>query len=596
MLQRPGKKSFDFRKSFSNMSSKRFYVDRKIIGIALMLIALVPFTLAVVGTLRHWVALPYWDEWFSPGTLLLSYAKGTLSFSDFFYQHNESRKAFPYLLYITLAKIHGWDVRDGMVISLLEAAAICGLLFRLFIRTKGATAITALVALTVTSFLVFSPVQYDNFLSGLLFELFIPGLATILIVVVNLSPLQFGIKTTINAVIALVATYTFANGMLLWILGVPLPGAQEYISKRTRLLWYLVFALVGAAAISAYFVDYKPPPSHPPFHFGVLQLAHYMILWVGGYFNSAAASPFAIGIIVLSLWIGASANAVMLISCGAEWRHFYPWFLIGIYALSSGFITAIGRVGFGVEQALSSRYAIFSLFIYLGLLGTTFALYCDEQGAGAGRRRWILGATIAVIALAIPTWASCFRAGQKSLIRAAQQNSRLLCALKWMDVFPTNPDLKLILPYLNVLRTRAHVLADAGLLHFHFVSPRFLNQLKEPGSSTDLSHGRLEAANVRENSLITSGWTWSSRKGSDCVLIGLRKPTGQLELLSVVRPVIARPDVERQYGTDKMKALGFWSKVSVPVLAEGVIEAWAVDPTAEIALPLAGAPRLSFHP
>src|SRR6476646_3110209 len=111
-------------KSFSNMPWKRFYLDRKIIGIALMLIALAPFILAVVEALRHWVPLPYWDEWFSPGTLLLSYAKGTLSFSDFFYQHNERRKTFPYLLYITLAKIHGWDVRDGMVISLLEAAAI----------------------------------------------------------------------------------------------------------------------------------------------------------------------------------------------------------------------------------------------------------------------------------------------------------------------------------------------------------------------------------------------------------------------------------------------------------------------------------------
>ena len=338
--------------------------------------------------------LPYWDEWFSPGTLFLSYAKGTLSFSDFFYQHNEARRAFPYLVYITLAKIHGWDVRDGMVISLLEAAAICGLLFWLFLRTEGATAITALIALTLTSFLVFSPVQYDNFLSGILFELFIPGLATILIALVNLSRLRFGIKTTINAIVALVATYTFANGMLLWILGVPLPAARESISKRTRLLWYLIFALVGAAAISAYFLGCKPPPSHPPFRFDILQLAHYTILWVRGYFNSAPVSPFAIEIIVLSLWLVASANAIMLISRGAAWRHFYPWFLISVYALSSGLITAFGRVGFGVEQALSSRYAIFSLFIYLGLLGTTFALYCYEpDGAIPRRHRWIIGAS-----------------------------------------------------------------------------------------------------------------------------------------------------------------------------------------------------------
>ena len=88
--------------------------------------------------------------------------------------------------------------------------------------------------------------------------------------------------------------------MLLWILGVPLPAAQESASKRARLLWYLLFALVGAAAISSLFYRLQAPPSHPPFHFGILQLVHYLILWVGGYFNSDTCSPFIVGIIVLS--------------------------------------------------------------------------------------------------------------------------------------------------------------------------------------------------------------------------------------------------------------------------------------------------------
>ena len=105
----------------------------------------------------------------TPGLLLTYYANGTLRFSDFFLQHNESRMAFPCLLYITLAKIHGWDVRDAMAFALFEDAAICGLLLWLFLRTKGATVITALVAFAVTTFLCFSPVQYDNFLSGFLF-------------------------------------------------------------------------------------------------------------------------------------------------------------------------------------------------------------------------------------------------------------------------------------------------------------------------------------------------------------------------------------------------------------------------------------------
>jgi len=574
------------------MKRTRFHIDRQIICIALLLVALIPIVLAVLGTVRHWVPLPYWDEWRTPGLLLTSYAKGTLSFSDFFLQHNESRKAFPCLLYITLAKLHGWDVRDAMVVSLLEVAAISGLILWLFLRTKGATVITALIAFAVTTFLCFSPVQYDNFLWGLLFELFFPGLATILVALVNLSTFRFGVKTTINAIVALVATYTFTNGMLLWILGVPLPAAQESASKRTRLLWYLIFALVGAATISAYFVDYKRPPSHPPFHFGVLQVAHYLILWVGGYFNSPPVSPFAVGVIVLSLLIVSLASAIMimLLNRGTQWRHFYPWLLISAYALSSGLITAIGRVGFGVEQALSNRYAALSLFVYLGLVGITFALYCyDQDKAVARRRRWIIGVAMVVIALAVPAWAFSLRAGQRLLVRTAQRNARLLCALEWIDVFPTNPDLKLIFPYFNVLRTRAHALASAGLLRCHFVGPRLLNELKKPGPFTDSSHGCLETATVQQNSLITSGWTWPSQKGSDCVVIALRKSTGQLDLVSVLAPDIARPDIARRYGKGTTRAIGFWSNISISTPPQGLIEAWAVDATSEIAWPLAGA-------
>jgi hypothetical protein len=174
--------SYDFEKSFLSMPRNRFHIDRQIICIALLLVALIPVVLAVIATLRHWVPLPFWDEWRTPGLLLTSYAKGTLSFPDFFLQHNESRMPFPCLLYITLAKLHGWDVRDAMVVSLLEVAAICALILWLFLRTKGATVITALIAFTATTFLCFSPVQYDNFLWGLLFELFFPGLATILVV------------------------------------------------------------------------------------------------------------------------------------------------------------------------------------------------------------------------------------------------------------------------------------------------------------------------------------------------------------------------------------------------------------------------------
>jgi hypothetical protein len=580
------------------MPKIRSYIDpAKIIRIALLLLALIPIVVAVIVTVRHWLPLPYWDEWRTPGLLLTNYANGTLKISDFFLQHNESRMAVPCFLYFTFASLHGWDVRDAMTIMLLEDAAICGLVICLLLRTKGATVITALAAFAVITFLCFSPVQYYNFLSGFLFVLFFPGLATILVALVNLSRIRFGAKAVINALIALVATYTFPNGMLLWVLGVPLPAAQESASKRVRLIWSLLFALVGAAAVAAYFVGYERPPTHPPFHLGIVQVVHYLILWVGSYFNSANVSPFVIGIIVLSSWIFVTANAVLLLAGGAPLRHFYPWFLVSIYALSSGLITAIGRVGFGVQQALSNRYAIFSLFLYVGLVGTTFALYCYEQDKRTARwHRLIIAFAMALIVLAAPAWGLCFASAQQLVARTAQRNARLLCALEWMDVFPNNPDLELIFPYVNVLRARSHTIARAGLLPCHLLSPRLVDLFKEQGPSADPSHGRLEEAVVRDASLITSGWIWSSQKNPDCVAIGLRKPTGQFEFLSIIAPTVEKRDIEGRSKKQTMKPLGFRDKTPLSMPGEGIVEAWAVNTTAETASPLAGARRLSVHP
>jgi hypothetical protein len=76
------------------------------------------------------------------------------------------------------------------------------------------------------------------------------------------------------------------------------------------------------------------------------------------------------------------------------------------------------------------------------------------------------------------------------------------------------------------------------------------------------------------------------------VLIVLRKPTGQLVLLSVIAPTIARPDIAQHFGNTTTKALGFSGNTPISMAAQGLIEAWAVNTTTEVAWPLAGTWRL----
>ena len=201
----------------------------------LILLGCVPAALMWHYVTRNWISIPFWDEWFTPGNQFASWCRGTLTLQELFSQHNESRKFFPRLLYLALAKFGGWDVRKEMTVLFLTVCLLGGLLFRLLRRTPGASTVSALTAWAVMMFLCFSPVQFENFLWGIQLEAFFPGIALAAIAVVNLSDLSFRTKSLANLLLAFAATYTYANGIILWPLGFPLSSRE--VPSRTRITW-----------------------------------------------------------------------------------------------------------------------------------------------------------------------------------------------------------------------------------------------------------------------------------------------------------------------------------------------------------------------
>ncbi len=110
------------------------------------------------------------------------------------------------------------------------------------------------------------------------------------------------------------------------------------------------------------------------------------MLWSGNYFSTGFASPFLLGIIALTLFFSGAGFVLWTIGQRGDWRTFYPWLLLGAFACATVTITALGRLGFGVEQALDNRYLAFSRFLYIALFGFFFAIYCARVRDCFGRR------------------------------------------------------------------------------------------------------------------------------------------------------------------------------------------------------------------
>jgi len=548
----------------------------------------------MMGT--HWVPVPYWDEWDSPGRQLAAHYRGTLGLADLFSQHNESRSFFPRLLYLAIYLPAGWDVRIGMVATFALVCAGSVGLYRILRRTNPSSG-AVLVAFAMIIFLLFSPRQYQNFLHAVMIEAFAPVCLLVFALLINVSDHSLKAKTLGNAALAFIATYTFAIGMLLWLLAFPLETTRVRDS-RTRIFWRMAYLSIAAAALVGYFTTYRHPPLSPPFVSPFAQLPallHFYLVWLGSLFNVGA--PALCGGGVLLLFLGLAAAALSQMRRMGGWRMHYPWLVLGCYTLISGCVVAVGRLGFHYSMAGDVRYTASTAFLYIAVVGLGFSVSAQAKSQPLIRRIAIPAALVVVMVLGT-LWVITFEK-ERSLLRtltAARQHALLV--LRWSEAIPRNPEIALLSPYpvdevLNTIRT----LAANDALRPRLVGPKLVHAINERMNAAAASAGNLDAAVLEPaNQLTFQGWARvpDHDRAADCVVLGFEKSDGAWEPYCVVETGGARPDVARHFGIDALRGAGFSGRVDATNLPPGDLrlEARAVDFQNERVFPIANAVRL----
>jgi hypothetical protein len=574
--------------------------------VALAVIAVSPALQMWHWVSSSWVPLPFWDEWHTPGSQFESWKLGTLTIKELFSQHNESRLFFPRLLYFSLEKLGGWDVRHEIRAVYLGVCGFCLLLLHLLRRTPGATPISILVGWTLMTSTCFAPVQVANFLYGIEIEPFIPGCALLLAAAVNLSRTSFSRKTLFNTLLGFVATYSFANGMLVWALAWPLSSPKSDEVRGRRWLWRAFYFAIGAISVSCYFIGYHRPSYHPPFvSLGArfFALLHYVVLWIGNYFASDLVGPFLIGICFLVLFCGAVSYAVWTGWRQGDWQTFYPWLLLGAFACGTAAITALGRLGFGVEQALDNRYVAFSRYFYIAFLGLCFAICAVRIRRAPPVPRAFLFTNVGWgVALFAVLWVNSFHKFAGFPAEHRKSRSHLLQALRWSNAIPDNPDLKLIFPYPEALRRRAFFLEKAGVLRLKLIDGPIVATVRQRPPSADGSNGTLESAEFQPGgTLRVNGWAWlpQQKRRADLVVLGAEDAAGNFKPLTLFGTGIKRPDLGARREPDgRVCQAGFNLEIAVTNLpADAVgLTGWAINLQTQQAFPLASSVRLPGRP
>ena len=280
------------------------------------------------------------------------------------------------------------------------------------------------------------------------------------------------------ALLGVVATYSFANGMLFWPIGlwvlwvVTTPGERR--AGRAG-LWVLAGVLVTVS----YYWHYEKPAEHPPLTLVfTMPLAYsaYVLKYLGTMCAQWSDGRFALVFGLAGVLGLALVARILLRFKRVGMKALAPYLGMGAYSFGSALATGLGRVGFGSDQALSSRYCTTTVPLW-GSLVVLFYLFARAdwglQVEDIGRRRrakhgrhqrvfaWSMLA-IMLTALILSSLAALDNAADNSRKRGAGRDA----LVEWATNSGAEPDYKLLVflyPKPEVVVERARVLAQHRL-------------------------------------------------------------------------------------------------------------------------------------
>jgi|GEM_PF-3364803 len=358
----PGR-AIDFRSCFNTIRS-----------VASFFLPFAPLVVCVALVALYSVNVPFYDQWDPTVSLLFQKANdGSLSSFDLLAQLNEGRIFFPRLVFLLMGLVSGWNVRWEMALILFTMMGISLIIYRISLLTITEDRIRAVKLLFLVNLVLFSMGQYENLFWGIQLVAYIPLLCLVASLWVSLMRWSLGTKTLIAMLLTIVATFSFGNGMLLWVL-VPVALFLLNPTESKKKMWLVaLWILMSGANLWLYFYDWHksfyPPSVKSDFFPSLFAFFGSIMGGTVGRFGEVNFQVSAlIGFFLLALFAVCGLVILRHARDQATVRKGLVWLLLGSYSLVSGLVVTFGRLGLGKESLLVSRYVAFSMGIPIALI------------------------------------------------------------------------------------------------------------------------------------------------------------------------------------------------------------------------------------
>ncbi|WP_233880406.1 hypothetical protein [Paraburkholderia flagellata] len=372
------------------------------------------FATTLAGVVFHFSPVPYGDQW--DGTLGFYMDALADPWTAFFGLHNEHRLFFSRLIFFAdMRYLGGRNVLD-LAANVVLATLIAIALYRITSRNLTHSRASRMIGVGGVLAFAFAWMQAENFTWGFQnqwFAVYLFGLCAFDALELSESARFRGASASSAGwfALAICSTIMAALSMVSGVLVAPVLGVQAAYLRTPRMR-LVVIALATVAIWLTYFTGWHSNSPSGGLRDAVVHHPLGVLLYALLYLGSPAIWG-CLGMVISALW-----GAVVLVSfIYALWIARQRRAIIGsallamaVFISASAFVTAAGRIGFGVDTATLSRYTTAPLLMTASLLAF---LWLNETRPEL--RRWLVGGFVFVLVMIAIAQRMVFHSTQREL-------------------------------------------------------------------------------------------------------------------------------------------------------------------------------------
>ncbi len=561
----------------------------------LFALSLTPPLLVAWAIIEYGVDLVDWDQWEVAGFFEKA-ARGSLSLGDLFAQQAEYRQFFPNLIFVGLGWLTRWNIKAEMFVSLALACLVALNLCRLTHLTAGGDASRRMLLTLVSSLLIFSPAQFENWLLGEQIIYFMPIACLTTGLRVAYAGAGRPAAYVVCAVLSTVGTFSSANGIICWLV-LPVVLFPPLRQRGRRYVYYAAWALGFSLNLAAYLYGYHKPPYTPSpsesLHHPAEGALFFFALLGAPLATSHRLMPVAasVGALAALLFIASCLYSLKSATDRALAERAAGWVSLGAYSFLTALVVTVSRLGYGTYQSLNSRYTTFSLYLLVSLCHLTPIIIDDLRVKGRAARVGNFARRLTPVAFSVIVLLHLFNSAA-SLRQMAWMKTRRLQAKACLLFINAAPDkcLGVGFPGMDVLRPRAKAINDLGFLRPPLITS---NRVGAIASSTEAAFGRFDNLKEAHDGVLTAtGWACLPGRGrpADAVLLAYAEDSGEPVIFAMAQMRAGPPSLSALLGKIDSDTCR-WEKSISPGEAPAFpmrLSAWAFDATEGKAHKLAG--------